>query len=264
MVIAVILWLENLGFQVTTLLAGLGIGGLAIALAAQKSIENLIGAVTLFGSAPVRVGDFCQFGSNSGTVEEIGLRATKIRTFDSTVVHVPNAAFADMQLENFNERESYLYDPTIGLRCDTKPDQVRYVLIEIRRMLYSHPKIDPDMVHVRFVGFGESSLNLEIYAYVSTTKWGEYLEIAEDLNLRVMDIIEQAGADLAYPTRTLSVERAKRPDDAAARAAEEQVDAWRKRGELFLPRFPQEKIRELRGTLQYPPAGSVRQQPLES
>ena len=256
--IAVMLWLENLGFSATTLIAGLGIGGLAVALAAQKPIENLIGAITLFSSAPVRVGDFCRFGDKIGTVEEIGLRATKIRTLNRTAVYVPNAAFADMQLENFAEREQIWYHPTIRLRYDTTPDQVRYVLVEIRKMLYSHPKVDPDPARVRFTGYGESSLDLAIFAYVETTAMSEYLEVAEDLNLRIMDIIVQAGTALAYPTQTVSLERGKRPNGDAAKAAEERVSEWRGQGELYLPRFPDEKISELRNTLPYPSEGSVK------
>jgi MscS family membrane protein len=225
---AVMIWLENLGFRATTLIAGLGIGGLAVALAAQKPIENLIGAITLFSSAPVRVGDFCRFGD-------------KI-----------------MQLENFAERERIWYHPTIRLRYDTTPDQVRYVLIEIRKMLYSHPKVDPDPARVRFIGYGDSSLDLEIFAYVQTADWNAYLEVAEDLNLRIMDIIVQAGTALAYPTQTVSLQRGERPNEDAAKAAQDKVEAWRQQGELYLPGFPDEKISELRGTLPYPPEGSVK------
>jgi MscS family membrane protein len=257
-VIALMIWFENLGFKATTLIAGLGIGGLAVALAAQKPIENLIGAITLFTSAPVRVGDFCRFGDRIGTVEEIGLRATKIRTLGRTAVYVPNAAFAHMQLENFAERERVWFHPTIKLRYDTTPDQLRYVLVEIRKMFYSHPKVDPDPARIRFIGFGGSSLDLEVFSYIETTDWGEYLEIAEDLNLRIMDIVAQAGTALAYPTQTVSLERGTRPNEDAVRAAEKKVSEWRGKDELYLPRFPDGKISELRGTLPYPPEGSVK------
>jgi MscS family membrane protein len=255
---AVMIWFENLGFRATSLLAGLGIGGLAVALAAQKSIENLIGAVTLFVSAPIHVGDFCRFGDKIGTVEEIGLRATKIRTLGRTAVYVPNSTFADMQLENFGERERVWFHPTIGLRYDTTPDQVRYVLVEIRKLLYSHPKVDPDPARIRFVGYGDSSLDLEVFAYIETTDWGEYLEIAEDLNLRMLDIIAEAGTALAYPTQTVSLERSERPNQDIAKAAEDTVSKWRAEDELYLPSFPEEKVSELRGTLPYPPEGSAK------
>ena len=120
-----IFWLDNIGVRVTTLLAGLGIGGLAVALAAQKSLENVIGAITLYTSRPVKVGDFCRFGDSYGTVEEIGLRATKVRTHDSTVINVPNAEFSSIQLENYSLREHMWYHPKIRLRYGTTPDQLQ-------------------------------------------------------------------------------------------------------------------------------------------
>jgi MscS family membrane protein len=234
-VIALAVWAENLGFNATTLIAGLGVGGLAVALAAQKSLENLIGAITLYASAPVRVGDFCRFGDKIGTVEEIGLRATRIRTLARTIVYVPNGAFADMQIENFAARERIWYHPRIRLRSDTTPDQVRYILVEVRRMLYSHPRVDPDPARIRFEDIGSDALLLEVFAYVTTRDYGEYLEIAEDLNLRIVDIVVEAGTSLAVPSQTVFVERPRGRDDEAAEAAVRKVREWRERGELHLP-----------------------------
>ncbi|HSF14015.1 MAG TPA: hypothetical protein VLK65_00520 [Vicinamibacteria bacterium] len=168
-----------------------------------------------------------------------------------------NAAFADMQLENFAERERIWYHPTIRLRYDATPDQVRYVLVQVRKLLYSNPRVDPDPARVRFIGYGDSSLDLEVFAYVRTTDWSDYLEVAEDLNLRILDIIVQAGTALAYPTRTVSLERGNQPTPEAAKRAEAKVNEWRDRNQLYLPRFPDEKISQLRGTVPYPPEGSV-------
>lgn len=142
-VITLVAWLDNIGFEVTTLLAGLGIGGLAVALAAQKSIENLIGAVTLYTAMPVRVGDFCRFGDEVGTVEEIGLRSTRIRTLNKTHIFVPNAEFASMQLENFAGRERYRFNTKLHLRYGTSSDQLRFILIELKKLLYAHPRVQP-------------------------------------------------------------------------------------------------------------------------
>jgi MscS family membrane protein len=186
-IIAVLVWLDNLGFEVTTILAGLGIGGLAVALALQRPIENLISAITLYSSQPVAVGDFCRFGDKIGTVEEIGLRATKVRTLDNTLINVPNVEFAHTPLENFSKRKKIWYHPQIRLRHETTPDQIRYILVEIRKLLYAHPKIIPNPARIRFQEFGSSSFNLEIFAYVDTTDFGVFLEVAEDLNLRIMD-----------------------------------------------------------------------------
>jgi MscS family membrane protein len=227
-VIALAIWLENLGFKATTLIAGLGIGGLAVALAAQKSVENLIGAITLYASTPVRVGDFCRFGDKIGTVEEIGLRSTQIRTLDRTVVHVPNAAFADMQLENFAQREKVWYHPQLRLRSDTTPDQVRYILKEVREMLHAHPRVDPDPARIRFTGIGTDAMLLDVFAYVATKDYGEFLEIAEDLNLRILDIVAASGTALAMPTQTVFVEESKGIKAEAVQAADDKAREERK------------------------------------
>jgi MscS family membrane protein len=254
--IAFIALLHSLGFNVTALLAGLGVGGIAVALAAQKTVENLFGGVTLYADRPVRVGDFCRFGDHIGTVEEIGMRSTRVRTLDRTLVTVPNAQFATMELENFAARDRIWFHPRLGLRYETTPDQLRYVLVEIRRMLYSHPKVDPDPARIRFVNFGAYSLDLDIFAYVKTRDYGEFLEVAEDLNLRIMEIVAEAGSSFAFPSQTTYIENGTGLDDARARQAEGQVDQWRQSKELYLPGFPQTKIHELQNTLDYPPNGS--------
>jgi MscS family membrane protein len=255
--IAAIVWLDNLGFKVTTLLAGLGLGGLAVALAAQKSIENLIACLTLYGSAPVRIGDFCRYGDKIGVVEEIGLRATKIRSLDHTTVHIPNAAFVEIQLENFASREKIWFHPTLRLRVDTSADQLRYILVEIRKLLYAHPRVDNDPARIRFTGFGQASLDLEVFAYIRTPDYGESLEIAEDLNLRIMDIIKDAGSAIAIPAQTIFSEEGKFTDREAARAAEAKVKEWREANSVYLPRFSVKAINELNGTVEYPPKGSA-------
>ena len=255
-IIALLVWLDNLGFEVTTILAGLGIGGVAVALALQKPIENLISAITLYTSQPVAVGDFCRFGDNTGTVEEIGLRATKIRTLDNTIITVPNVDFAQTQLENYSKRKKIWYHPQVRLRHDTTPDQIRFILVEIRKLLYAHPKVLSDPARIRFQEFGSFSFNLEIFAYVDVTDYGEFLEVAEDLNLRIMDIVQKAGSSFALPSQTLYMEKGKGPDIHLEQAAEAQVKAWREQQALYLPNFPADKIAELQGTLEYPPPGS--------
>jgi MscS family membrane protein len=253
---AVIAMLGSFGFDITALLAGLGVGGIAIALGAQKTLENLFGGLTLFTNQPVRVGDFCRFGDKTGTVEEIGLYSTRVRTIERTLITVPNSEFSSLQLENFGLRDRILYKPTIGLRYETTPEQLRYVLIEVRKMLYAHPKVDPDPARVRFKSFGAYSLDIEVFAYVKATDVNEFLEVAEDLNLRIMDLVAAAGTSFAFPSQTMYVEQGEGIDREAARAAEQAVQAWRERRELFLPRFPPERIAEMRGKLDYPPEGS--------
>jgi len=249
--------LQNVGVNVTGVLAGLGIGGLAVALAAQKTVENLFGGITLMLDQPVRVGDFCRFGDKIGTVEDVGLRSTRVRTLDRTVVTIPNAEFSGLQLENFARRDRIWLHPTIGLRYETTPDQLRHVLVEIRKMLYAHPKVHPDPARIRFVGFGAYSLDLEIFAYVLTTDYGEFLSVREDVYLRIMDIVAASGTGFAFPSQTTYFARDTGLDPERQRQAETEVQAWRARGELCLPDFPPEQIAALGGTLDYPPDGAA-------
>ncbi len=200
---ASLIWLDNIGYKVSTLLAGLGIGGLAVALAAQKSIENLIGAATLYMAAPVHVGDFCRFGDKLGTVEEIGLRSTRLRTLERTVVSVPNADFAAMQLENFADREKIRFSPKLHLRYGTKPEQIRQIITEVEKLLKEHPQVGETPTTARFVGIGTYSLDINILAFVMTTDYQEYLQITEQLNIGILETVETAGAELATPAQGL-------------------------------------------------------------
>ena len=206
-IVAALVWLDNIGYQVTTLIAGLGIGGIAVALAAQKSIENLIGAATLYTATPVHVGDFCRFGDKVGTVEEIGLRSTRIRTLDRTVITIPNADFAAMPLENFADREKIRFNPKLYLRYGTKPDQLKQIIIEIEKYLNEHEKVDEKPNIARFMGFGSFALELNVLAFVLTTDYLEYLEVAEELNMRILEIVDAAGAELANPAKELFKEK---------------------------------------------------------
>ncbi len=260
-VLAAIVMLQNLGVNVTAVLAGLGVGGLAVALAAQKTVENLFGGITLIMDQPIRVGDFCRFGGTIGTVEDIGLRSTRIRTLDRTVVSVPNAEFASMQLENFARRDRIWLSTILGLRYETTPDQLRYVLVEVRRMLYAHPRVIADGARIRFVAFGAHSLDLEIFAYVDTMDFGEFVAIREDIFLRIMDIVAASGTGFAIPSQTLYLGRDSGLDADRSRAAEAQVAAWRAEGRLPLPEFPAHEVQALKGTLRYPADGAVTQAP---
>jgi len=261
---AVLLWLDNAGYKVTTLLAGLSISGVAVALASQKSLENIFGALTLFTSRPVKVGDFCRFGNQVGTVEEIGLRATRIRTLERTVITVANAEFANLHLDNYSERDRFWFHPTLQLRYETTPDQIRYILIEVRKMLYAHPKVLSDPLRARFIRFGEYSLDIEVFAYIGVTSHDESLEVAEDLNLRIMDIIEAAGSDFAFPSEVQYSLPGKPMDEERVKAVGMKVKEWKSRRELYLPNFPTDKIAAIKNSLEYPPEGSPQYAPAKT
>ncbi len=249
--------LQNFGINVTGLLAGLGIGGLAVALAAQKTVENLFGGVTLIADQPVRVGDFCRFGDRIGTVEEVGLRSTRVRTLDRTVVTVPNSEFSALQLENFSRRDRIWFHTTIGLRYETTPDQLRYVLVELKRLLVSHPRVHPEPARPRFVGFGAYSLDVEIFAYIQTSDFDDFLAVREDLLLRIMDLVAASGSGFAFPSQTIYAGADGGLDAERTKAAEASVEEWRHADALGVPYFRSDQLAGLADTLDYPPRGSA-------
>jgi MscS family membrane protein len=193
--------LSSWGYNTTTLVAGLGVGGIAIALAAQKTIENFFGGVAVVSDRPVAVGEFCKFGDRMGTVEDIGLRSTRIRTLDRTLVTVPNGQFSSMTLENFDRRDKMLFHFMLNVRRDTKPDQVRALLGSIEKILAENPKLEKATFPVHFNGVGTYSLDIEITAYVLTRNGDEFMKIQQDLYLRILDAVEAAGTALAIPTQ---------------------------------------------------------------
>jgi MscS family membrane protein len=211
-IIAALVWLDNAGFNITTLLAGLGVGGIAMALALQKPLEDVLGALALYTQQPVRIGDFCRIGGEIGTIEEIGLRTTRIRTLANTVISVPNSKLIGEAIDNISARQMILYNPTIRLRIETTRDQLEKVLDGIRGLLASHEKVVQQNPRVRFQNIGKDALELVIFAYTDTQIFPEYLEIAEDLNIKVLNIIAEAGTALALPGQLLYTQGSPDPD----------------------------------------------------
>jgi MscS family membrane protein len=246
----------RMGIPVYGILAGLGVGGLAIALAAQSTIENLIGGLSLFADKPIRVGDYCRYGNDAGTVEAIGIRSTRIRGADRTLTTIPNATLSKMPVVNFAARDRMLIQSVIGVRYETSPEQLRYFLVRIREMLVGHPRIHPDPVRARFIGFGASSLDIEVFAYVMTSDQAEFLGIREDVLLRIMDIVEQSGTGFAFPSQTLYFAGYDGLDTEKTEAAEARVRQWRNEGRLPFPNFSSEQVRQIHGTVAFPPPGS--------
>ncbi|MBK7857885.1 MAG: mechanosensitive ion channel [Archangiaceae bacterium] len=196
-----------LGYPVTSLLAGLGLGGLALALAAQKTVENLFGAFALAVDQPFREGDFVKVDDFVGTVERIGMRSTRFRTLDRTVIAVPNGKLADARLETFAARDRIRLACTVGLTYGTSSAQLREVLAGLEASLRGHPKIWPDAVVVRFKELAASSLDVEVMAWFLTSDFGEFQAIRQDVLLSFLEVVERAGASFAFPTRTVHLVR---------------------------------------------------------
>lgn len=202
---AVIAVLSELGYPVASLIAGLGIGGLVLALAGQKTVENLFGAFSIGIDQPFREGDFVKVEDFVGTVERIGLRSTRIRTLDRTVISLPNGRLSDMRLESFAERDRIKLAFTAGLTRQTTSRQMREVLAGWEAAFRAHPKIWPDSVTVKFATLGASSLDIDVMVWFQTADWGEFIQIRQELLLQLMEVVERAGTAFAYPTQTLHV-----------------------------------------------------------
>lgn len=199
--------LSTFGFPITSLVAGLGLGGLAVGLAAQKTLENVFGGVSLAFDEPFRQGDFVKIDDVVGNVEAIGLRSTRVRTLDRTLVAIPNGKLADSRVECFTARDRIRLACTLGLVYATTADELRDVLARLERVLREHPKIWPDAVVVRFAGFGASSLDVDVMAWFQVTDYGEFQAIRQEVLLSFMAAVEAAGSSFAFPSRTVYLEK---------------------------------------------------------
>jgi len=254
--------LGNLGFNMSTALAGLGIGGLAIGFGAQQTIANLFGGVSVLGDEVFRVGDVCRFGDRTGVVEDIGLRSTRIRTEERTLLAIPNGTVASINLENLSRRDKILFKTTLGLRPESKADHVRFVIAEIRRLLYSHPKVETKTVRVRLTDIAGTSLSVEIFAYILTRDFNEFAAVREDVLLRMMDIMEDSGGGLALPAQTLYLSRDAGVEKEKADNAAKKIAELRDGKQLPFPDFHEEEISAFKGSIEYPqPESAVRKPP---
>lgn len=205
LIIAVVVLISALGYPAASIVAGLGIGGLAVALAAQKTVENLFGAFTLGADEPFRVGDFVKVEDFTGTIEAIGLRSTRIRTLDRTLITIPNGRLSELRIENFSSRDRFRLACNLTLTYDTTEAQMRTVLDECQRALREHPRIWPDSITVRFQGLGDSALVIEVMAWFLVADYAGFQQVREEILLQFMSIVERAGTSFAFPTRTIQL-----------------------------------------------------------
>lgn len=249
--------LGNLGFNMSTALAGLGIGGLAIGFGAQKTIENLFGGVSVLADEVFRVGDVCRFGDRTGVVEDIGLRSTRIRTDERTLLAIPNGTVATINLENLSRRDKILFKTSLNLRSETKADHLRFILSEVRRLLYSHPKVESNTVRVRLIDVAGAAPTVEILAYVLTQDFNEFAAVREDVLLRIMDIVDSSGSGLALPAQTLYIGRDAGLAKDKAESAVQKIAELRDDKKLPFPDFHKEEISSFKGSIDYPPKEST-------
>lgn len=218
LVFSIVAVLDTFGIDVTTGIAALGIGGIALALGAQKTVENLVGSVTVIADRPVQVGDFCRVGDVIGTVEDVGIRSTRIRTNDRTIVTIPNGDFSSRQIENYAKRDRFLFNPIIGIEY-VGPAKLREAVSIIEDVLFSHDQVSNDGPRARFSNFGDSALQIEIFAYITVTDFAESTAIRQELLLLIYERLDAAGIGIAFPTRTLFIAPNRTNDDHATGAA---------------------------------------------
>ncbi len=202
-VIALLVLIQNLGYSISGLLASLGLGGLAVALAAKDSLSNIFGSLMIILDRPFSIGDWIQAGDMEGTVEEIGFRSTRIRTFAKTLITVPNSVLMNMSVNNFSQMPKRRIKMTVGITYASSPAKVRQAVAAIRTMLRCHPAIDQEFMLVNFTDFGPSSLDIMVYCFTTSTVWGEYLEAREDVCLKIMEELQQLDLEIAFPSQTV-------------------------------------------------------------
>lgn len=257
--IALFVSLDTLGVDVTTALAALGIGGLALAFGAQKTIENFIGSIMVIFDQPVRIGDYCKVGDLTGTIEDIGMRSTRIRTLDRTVITIPNGDFSSQRIENYAHRDQFRIYNKLAFRMDATADQLRFLIVEIRKILYSHPRIDSKSANVKFIGWSDYAAMIEVIGYVMTRNNDDFMEVREDIYLRLLDVISQSGAVLTTPATPFAQYFPPMPVKGEIPLRDtiaEKVKDMTEKGELPLPKFSPEQMDQLKNSLEYPAKGS--------
>jgi len=200
--------LQVWGINIGGLIAGLGIGGLAFALAAKDTAANLFGSIALLLDKSIRLGEWIKIGDVEGTVEDIGMRTTKIRSFGKSLITLPNQVIANSPIENFSRRGIRRIKMTIGVTYSTTSEQMQNILVDIKEMLKNHEGVaQKETMLVNFTSFDDSSMGIFIYTFTNTSNWEKYMNIKEDINLKIMHIIEKNGSDFAFPSQSLYIEK---------------------------------------------------------
>lgn len=204
---AVLVVAQNMGYSVSGLIASLGIGGIAIAMAARDTLANVFGSIMILLDRPFTVGDWIKTSEFEGVVEEIGFRSTRIRTFEKTLVNVPNSSLANMVIDNIDARSVRRIKMRIGITYSTSTSQMQQAIEGIEKILREHPGVDQNFKLVKFDEFADSSLSIFLYYFSSNKIWGEYLQVRQEINLKIMELLESLGLEFAFPTRTVHVEQ---------------------------------------------------------
>lgn len=197
---------QNMGYNIKSILAGLGLGGLAFALAAKDTCANIFGSLSILIDRPFKIGDYISVDGHEGTVEEVGLRSTRIRTFYDSQISIPNAQIANVMIDNLGRRTYRRVKFTVGVVYHTPVDKIETFVSGIKRLILTHPDTRKDYFHVVFNEFGTSSLNLMLYFFVKVDNWSDELRVRQDINLEIIKLAKSEGVSFAFPSRSVYVE----------------------------------------------------------
>lgn len=197
---------DELGYEIGGFIAGLGLGGLAFALAAQDTASNIFGGIVIIVDKPFSIGDWIKTDSVEGTVEDITFRSTKIRTFADAIVTVPNSVLANQPVTNWSRMGRRRITFNLGVTYSTPREKLKKCVERIKEMLDNHPEIHKETIFVRFDEFNDSSLDIFLYFFSNTTNWGEFLRVKEDVNFRIMEVLEEEEVSVAFPSRSIYLE----------------------------------------------------------
>ena len=204
--VGLIFVLQNLDVDVTSLVAGASLGGLAFSFAAKDTVANLFGSISIFADQPFQVGDYVKIDSHEGVVEEVGMRSTRIRTFDSSLLSIPNSVVANAAIDNFGLREFRRCRVTLGLRYDTTPSQIEGFVAGVKKILNEHPKVRDDGQEIHFNGFGDSALEFLLQFFINTLDWSEELSVRHEVFVAIVKLADNIDAAFAFPTQSLHIE----------------------------------------------------------
>jgi len=249
--------IEFMGFSISPILAGLGVGGLAVALAVRPILENVINGLTLYADGGVKLGEFCRYGDKLGTIESIGLRSTRVRTLERSLITIPNSEFANMEIDNLERRDKRRMDHIIRLRSETTLEQLRVLIVSIRRLLLQHPMIEEEPVRVRLMGVGEYSININMMAYISCRDHEEFMAVQEDILFSMLTQVDSVGAKIAHSTQYQLFDKVSADNQEQKRKAEQMVAQWHEEQAFPFPDFSYEYKFEIKNTIMYPAATSA-------
>ncbi|MCG9633270.1 mechanosensitive ion channel domain-containing protein [Vibrio sp. Isolate30] len=249
--------IEFMGFSISPILAGLGVGGLAVALAIRPILENVINGLTLYADGGVKLGEFCRYGDKLGTIESIGLRSTRVRTLERSLITIPNSEFANMEIDNLERRDKRRMDHIIRLRSETSLDQLRVLIVNIRRLLLQHPMIEEEPVRVRLMGVGEYSININMMAYISCRDHEEFMAVQEDILFSMLTQVDSVGAKIAHSTQYQLFDKVSTDNQEQKRKAEQVVAQWHEEQAFPFPDFSYEYKYEIKDTVMYPATTSA-------